>query len=163
MKFHCAADHGFVFDVHPTSQRHGPDQISPDIAAEGLSDTSSIVQEMTSRLPKHLACNLYIDNYYTSLPLLSVLRKNGIGGCGTAQTSSNNFTPDLILLKNKSSRLLEYHERAGTVVDGVVVMLWMDNTSVSMMTTIHQLKGSVTGSWHWTLVQGTQRQEGPKR
>ena len=21
----------------------------------------------------------------------------------------------------------------------------------------------VTGSWHWTLVQGTQRQEGPKR
>jgi len=22
---------------------------------------------------------------------------------------------------------------------------------------------SVTGSWHWTLVQGTQRQEGPKR
>jgi len=23
--------------------------------------------------------------------------------------------------------------------------------------------GAVTGSWHWTLVQGTQRQEGPKR
>ena len=22
---------------------------------------------------------------------------------------------------------------------------------------------TVTGSWHWTLVQGTQRQEGPKR
>jgi len=22
---------------------------------------------------------------------------------------------------------------------------------------------AVTGSWHWTLVQGTQRQEGPKR
>ena len=141
MKFHCAADHGFGFDFHPTSQRHGPDPISPDNAAEGLSYTSSIVLEMTSRLPKYLAFNLYIDNYYTSVPLLAVLRKNGIGGYGSAPTSSKNFPPDLILSKNKSSRLLEYHERAETVVDGVAVMLWMDNAPVSMMATIHQLKG----------------------
>ena len=140
LKFHCAADHGFIFDFHPTSQKHGPDPIAQDIMEEGLSNTSSLVLEMISRLPKHLAFNLYLDNYYTSLPLLSSLRKKGVGACGTARTSSKMFPPELVVPKNKSSQL-GYHERAGMVVDEVAIMLWMDNAPVSMMTTIHQLKG----------------------
>ena len=140
LKFHCAADHGFIFDFHSTSQKHGPDPIAQDIMEEGLSNTSSLVLEMISRLPKHLAFNLYLDNYYTSLPLLSSLRKKGVGACGTARTSSKMFPPELVVPKNKSSQL-GYHERAGMVVDEVAIMLWMDNAPVSMMTTIHQLKG----------------------
>ena len=84
LKFHCAADHGFIFDFHPTSEKHGPDPIAQDIMEEGLNNTSSVVLEMISQLPKHLASNLYLDNYYTSLPLLSSLRKSGVGACGTA-------------------------------------------------------------------------------
>ena len=70
LKFHSAAGHGFIFDFHPTSEKHSPDPIPPDIMNEGQNNASSLVLEMISQLPKHLAFNLYLDNYYTLLPLL---------------------------------------------------------------------------------------------
>ena len=50
------------------------------------------------------------------------------------------FPPELVMPKNKSSQM-GYHERAGMVVDEVAIMLWLDNSPVSMMTTIQQLTG----------------------
>ena len=38
LKFHCAADHRFIFHFHPTSQKHGPDPIAQDIMEEGLNN-----------------------------------------------------------------------------------------------------------------------------
>ena len=56
------------------------------------------------------------------------------------RTSSTMFPPGLVMPKNKFSQL-GYYERAGMVVDEVAIMLLMDNTPMSMMTTIYQLKG----------------------
>ena len=36
-------------------------------------------------------------------------------------------------------------------------------TMVGIIRVVNMEKHIVTGSWHWTLVQGTQLQEGPKR
>lgn len=140
LKFHCAADHGYVFDFHPTSNKSGPDPFSSATIDEGMNDTSSIVLEMTSRLSKDLSFNLYLDNYYTSFPLLVALRKRGIGACGTARTTSKNFPSQLLIPKNAATKM-DYHYRAGIINDGVATMLWIDNAPVSMMTSIHQLKG----------------------
>jgi len=140
LKFHYSVDHWFIFDFHPTSQKHGSDPIAQDIMEEDLNNTSFLVLEMISRLPKYLVYNLYLDNYYTLLPLLSSLQEKGVDACGTVCTSSKIFPPELFVPKNKFSPL-GYYEWAGMVVNEIAIMLWMDNAPVSMMTTIHQLKG----------------------
>ena len=43
LKFHCAAEYGFIFDFHPTLQKHRADPIAQDIIEEGLNNTSSLV------------------------------------------------------------------------------------------------------------------------
>ena len=48
LKFHCAAEHGFIFDFHPTLQKHSPDSIAQDIIEESLNNTSSLVLEIIS-------------------------------------------------------------------------------------------------------------------
>jgi hypothetical protein len=40
LKFHCAADHGYIFDFHPTSNKYGPDAFSDSTISEHLSDTN---------------------------------------------------------------------------------------------------------------------------
>lgn len=95
---------------------------------------------MTSHLSKYLSFNLYLDNYYTTLPLVATPCKKGIGACGTSCTSSKDFSPELIIPKNALSKL-NFHYRAGVVTRGITTMLWIDNAPVSLMTSIHQLKG----------------------
>lgn len=140
LKFHCAADHGYIFDFHATSNKYGPDAFSESTISEHLSDTNSLILEMMSRLPNHHSFNLYMDNYYTNLPIVSLLRRKGIGACGTVRTTSKNYPSELIIPKNALSQLA-YHYRAGVVKSGVATMLWIDNAPVSMMTSIHHLKG----------------------
>src|SRR5437764_10168574 len=79
-----------------------------------------------------------MDNWYTSLPLLSELRKLNIGGCGTCTTNSPNYPSSLNVVKTIK---MAYQQRSGHVQDGVATLLWMDNGPVKMMTTIHPLTG----------------------
>ena len=79
-----------------------------------------------------------MDNWYTSLPLLSELRKLNIGGCGTCTTNSPNYPSSLNVVKTIK---MAYQQRSGNVEDGVATLLWMDNGPVKMMTTIHPLTG----------------------
>lgn len=136
VKFHVAADHGYVFNFHPTSNKSGPD---PFDEPSDFSNTSSVVLQLVKKLPySQKAFNVYMDNYYTNLPLFAELRKLGIGACGTARTTSKDF-PQAVKVTNTAN--LDFHYKAGVVERGVAVLLWIDNGPVSMMTTIHRLKG----------------------
>ena len=39
-KFHCLADHGYIWDFHPTSNHSGPDPVP---AVDGLAATGEVV------------------------------------------------------------------------------------------------------------------------
>jgi hypothetical protein len=72
-KFHCLADHGYVWDFHPTSNQCGPDPV-PSI--EGLTATGEVVYHLCCKLPRARYWVVYLDNLYTSVPLLARLRHN---------------------------------------------------------------------------------------
>ena len=63
-KFHCIADHGYIYDFLPTSNQAGPDPV-PHI--EGLTATASIVYHLAQQLPRRPTRHwvIYLDNYYT--------------------------------------------------------------------------------------------------
>ena len=118
-KFHCLADHGYIWDFHPTpiANQAGPDLVRP---IEGLTATGAAAYHLLQKLPRSRYWIVYLDNLYTSVPLLGNLRHDlKIGGCGTARPSSALFpsereVPTLDLGKH------DYYALKVTVVkDGV--------------------------------------------
>jgi hypothetical protein len=47
-KFHCLADHGYVWDFLPTSNQAGLDSVD---AVEGLTSTGEVVYHLLKKLP----------------------------------------------------------------------------------------------------------------
>ena len=96
------------------------------------------------QLPKTRYWVVYLDSFYTSLPLLGRLRHDlSIGACGTARPSAG-FPPELKISKSEV-RQHEYHSlRTTTVYDAlfqqpVGVSSWIDNAPVTVMSTVHEL------------------------
>ena len=91
-KFHCLADHDYIWDFHPTSNHFGPDPVP---AVDGLTATGEVVYYLLRQLPKTRYWIVYLGNFYTSLPLLGRLRHDiSIGTSGTARSSAG-FPPQL--------------------------------------------------------------------
>lgn len=84
------------------------------------------------------AWNVYMDNYFTTVPLLAELRKMGVGGCGTTKSNLKGF-PEQFKPVNQKSKL-PYLFQSGVVKDTVGCLLWIHNAPVTMMSTIHSLK-----------------------
>jgi hypothetical protein len=62
----------------------------------------------------------------------------GIAACGISRQQFRGFPKRQKFGKNAK---LTYHIRSGAVNDGVGTLLWMDNSPVTMMSTIHPLSG----------------------
>ena len=75
-----------------------------------------------------------MDNYFTSIPLFRYLQSKGIGACGTIRTNSARFPKQLKVKGN-----LDWDTLSGVVVDEVLALLWVDNSIVTILTTIHSL------------------------
>ena len=96
-KFHCLADHGYVWDFHPTSNQVGPDRVP---TVNGLTSTGEVVYHLLSKLSLSRYWVVYLDNLYTSLPLLGRIRHDfKIGACGTARPNSVGFPVELRIPK----------------------------------------------------------------
>jgi hypothetical protein len=80
---------------------------------------------------------IYIDNYFTSIPLFSMLRKQNISAAGTTRPLGIDFPALLIVLRKKWSPKLDWGTTAADVVDGVLCISWQDNNFVLGLSTIH--------------------------
>ena len=144
-KFHCLADRGYVWNFWPHSgTKNGYDPLPP-IAVRptpgGLTPTGAMVLYLAKQLPyTTMAFNIFTDNYYTTVALLQQLRAIGIGGCGTTRKTGAGY-PESLKVPEKAQTRVEYHYSTGAIAGGVAVLLWFDNAPVSLMTTIHRLKG----------------------
>ena len=78
-----------------------------------------------------------MDNYFSSIPLFSYLRKKNIGACGTVRTNSRKFPKELKIPKKTK---MEWNFKSAVEVDKVLAILWIDNGPVTMLSTIHGLK-----------------------
>ncbi|CAG8703026.1 9910_t:CDS:1 [Dentiscutata erythropus] len=103
----------------------------------GLSKTGSLVSYLVMQLSNSRAYNIYMDNYFASMPLFNYLRIKGYGACSTVRTNSAIFSKEL---KVEKSIRLNWDTLARVVVNNVLIIFWMDNSPVHMLSTIHGIK-----------------------
>ena len=82
-----------------------------------------------------------MDNYFSSILLFSYLRAKNIGACGTVRAHSKGFPVDLKAPKRAKIRWNFKQGKAVGSEKDVLAVLWIDNGPVTMLTTIHGLKG----------------------
>lgn len=142
-KILALCDDGYTYSFLYTSR------ICPTVGPErvrGLNETSCSVLHLARKLPyaRH-SFNIFMDNYFSNVPLFLELRKLGIGACGTVRTNSSRFPTALKVRKNER---FDWNTTSGVVVENeVLAAFWMDNGPVTMLSTIHELKGN---AWYIT-------------
>ena len=134
-KILALCEHGYTYDFLFESRKVKCPEVE---RVEGLSAIGSQVWHLVKGLPANRPFNVYMDNYFSSIPLFNHLRKHKIGACGTVRINSMKFPKELKVPKNAR---LDWDTTSGKVVDGVLAILWMDNAPVTMLTTIHELEG----------------------
>jgi Transposase IS4 len=136
-KIFALCDHGYTYTFLPTSRVQQNAEVR---RVDGITYTGCIVLHLVLQLPyRDKTFNIFMDNYFSSVPLFSYLRAKGIGACGTVRPNSRGFPKELKVSKRVK---MDWNFRSGVVVDDVLAMLWMDNGPVTMLTTIHELEGN---------------------
>ena len=75
--------------------------------------------------------HLYVDNYYSSVPLFSHLLDQQIGACGTVRPNRRGFPQRLV-----DSRL-RLGARACCKCNNLLTVKWRDNKNIFVLTTLH--------------------------
>ena len=130
-KIFILADHkGMVYDFVPFEGK------IPAVSRDGIPDlgpSSNAVLLLAESIPENKNHKLYIDNWFTSLPLISHLATRGIWICGTVQARrlpSLEFKNDKQLAKEGRGSFDEHEaEHEGTTV---TVVKWYDNRAVCL-------------------------------
>ena len=135
-KIFALADNGYVWHFQLSSRRHGIAELVKDIE---LTSTGSMVLQMARLLLKFEDSHfvLYLDNYFTSVPLFSILYAENIGAVGTTRPLGTEFPALLITLRQKFSNKLDWGTICAVEVDGVLCLGWQDNNLVLGLLTIH--------------------------
>jgi hypothetical protein len=135
-KIFALANDGYVWHFQLASRQHGIGELEK---VDELTPTGSMVLQMARLLPRFLNSHfvIYIDNYFTSIPLFSMLRKENIGATRTTWPSGIDFPTLLIVLRKKWSTKLDWGTTVADIVDGVLCIGWQDNNFVLGLSTIH--------------------------
>jgi hypothetical protein len=78
---------------------------------------------------------IYIDNYFTSVPLFESLRRLEYGAVGT--TRLHDRFPQALLKLKKENTKLEWNTLFAQVIDNTLCLAWQDNNIVLALSTIH--------------------------
>uniref|UniRef100_A0A2H1VR69 SFRICE_028309 n=1 Tax=Spodoptera frugiperda TaxID=7108 RepID=A0A2H1VR69_SPOFR len=128
--------YGFAhkFEIYTGGDKHHRINDEPD-----LGPTGNTVVRLTRIVPRRANHIIYFDNYYTSVPLVTYLAKEGIYCLGTIQSNripNNNKLPDKkTLMKRTVPR--GHHEEQVANVDGIDIsaVVWKDNKPVTLLST----------------------------
>ena len=110
--------------------------------AGDLGKTGQVVVRLLRGL-QHRGFNVYVDNFYTSIPLFYFLSERGIYACGTIRTNRKHFPKDLLL---PAIFRMNTGEFVWATYRNILAMTWKDRKAVSLISTIHdpELGDSVT-------------------
>ena len=135
-KIFALADDGYVWHFQLSSRRFGIAELEK---VDELTPTGSMVLQMARLLPKIPDSHyiLYLDNYFTSVPLFSMLRKENIGAVGTTRPSGLEFPALLIVLRKKWSTKLDWGATCAAVVNDVLCLGWQDNNFILGLSTVY--------------------------
>ena len=110
-KIFALCDHGYTYTFLPSSRVYKNEEVS---IVDGNTYTGSVVLHLALQLPyKRKPFNIFMDNYFSSIPLFAWLRRNNIGACGTVRAASRGFPKELKVPKRAK---LEWNYQTGRVV-----------------------------------------------
>ena len=108
-----------------------------------LKPTGSMVVNMVKKLPTISGIySIYMDNYFTSIPLFELLHEQGYGACGTTWPTKE-FSSQLQELHDNHSNSIPSGALYGTPVKDVLCLIWQDNNLVPVLSTIHSMDNFV--------------------
>ena len=121
---------------------------------ENVSQESSVTQQTVIKLMQPLAGQnheVYMDNYYTGIPLFTELQKMKIYATGTVRTNRKGLDKAVTVKKHEESNL---KKRPGTTrfssCGRLVYAAWFDKRPVHMLSNCHQpVPGPENVVEHW--------------
>jgi hypothetical protein len=131
-KIYGIADHGYIYNWIWSSREKGLQDI---VLHPTLTNTGSLVRNLALSLPRR-CLTIYLDNYFTSVPLFSELRACNFGAVGTTRPHKE-FPGGLTDIKNRFSTKLEWNTLLAAVVQDVLCLAWQDNNIVLALSNIH--------------------------
>jgi hypothetical protein len=133
---------GYTYNLRFTSPKTGIAELQH---YPGLATTQSVVLDLAKSVPYDLYdFTIYMDNLFTTVPLLEMLRENNIGGAGT--TWVHHFPKQLQVLDEKTTRWNDLAGGAVPGIDFVAGLEWHDQRIVKMLTTVHDIGKRVAGT-----------------
>ncbi|RFU24234.1 hypothetical protein B7463_g12098, partial [Scytalidium lignicola] len=138
-KLFGVADHGYLYNFIWSSKAWSIIEVfwKPE-----LTKTGSLVRELALSLPRH-HITIYMDNYFSSIPLFEELRKCQFGAVGTTRPHAQ--LPQVFkILKDKFKKELQWNTLLAKVVDNTLCLAWQDNNIVLALTNIHTVDTTET-------------------
>jgi hypothetical protein len=132
------ADHGYLYNFIWSSREKGLQNI---VLQPTLTKTGSLVKSLALSLPRR-RITIYMDNYFTSVPLFSELRTCQFGAVGTTRPHQD-FPLGLKELKERFSTKLAWNTLLAKVVNDTLCIAWQDNNIVLALSnahTVHRLE-----------------------
>jgi len=131
-KIYGIADHGYIYNWIWSSREKGLQEI---VLHPNLTKTGCLVRNLALSLPRrHLT--IYMDNYFTSIPLFTELRSCQFGAVGTTWPHKE-FPKELSEIKNRFATKLSWNTLLAVVVQDTLCLAWQDNNIVLALSNIH--------------------------
>ena len=131
-KIYGITDHGYIYNWLWSSREKGYQDI---VRFPGLTRTGCLVRHLILSLPRRYI-TIYLDNYFTSVPLFSELRACKFGVVGTTRPYAE-FPQALSEIKNRFATKLEWNTLLAAVVKDILCLAWQDNNIVLGLSNIH--------------------------
>lgn len=130
----CLMGYAYNFEVYSGTNIEKPLNNEPD-----LKSVSNTVIRLLRPVPRHVNHIIYFDNFYTNIPLLHYLFKEGIYCLGTVQRNRLGKScklPDKKNIMKPEVARGTYHENVATY-EGVdfAAVSWKDNKPVTLLST----------------------------
>jgi Transposase IS4 len=128
------ADYGYIYNWLWSSRDKGLQHMVLHLT---LTNTGSLVRNLVlTLLRRHIT--VYLDNYFTSVPLFSELRACNFGAVGTTRLHKE-FPKQLLEIKNRYATKLEWNTLLAAVVEDTLCLAWQDNNIVLALSNIHTI------------------------
>jgi hypothetical protein len=111
-KIYGIADHGYIYNWIWSSKEKGLQEI---FKLPHLTPTGCLVRTLVLSLPRQRLV-IYLNNYFTSVPLFKELRTCRYGVIGTTRPHKQ-FPAKFKVLKTKYAKILKWNTLVITVVD----------------------------------------------
>jgi hypothetical protein len=131
-KIYGIADHGYIYNWVWSSREKGLQDVFnfPD-----LTKTACLVRSLALSLPRRYI-TIYMDNYFTSIPLFAELQACKFGAVGTTRPHKQ-FPSELSIIKKRFAKRLEWNTLLAAVVNDILCLAWQDNNIVLGLSNIH--------------------------